>query len=362
MDNLSELLEKGYGLSHNPTYHYNRCMWSGTDGTECNDCAAACPEGVFPLGKLKKSDYAKCSKCGLCAAICPTKAIAPPAIRVRSFLKALSSDEAVSIACPRDEGRFSLRIDCLAALSWEEIACAALKNGVILSLRRCQNCPEKALFGRLMDTLNCVRRFLGDDVFFDRVQLLEENDDYVIPSGHMSRRELFSIYKKLDLDRTNRLLPSFDPKKDHPALFYRALLREIVQEKRNTAGNDKPTYVMALPSVNDRCYNCGVCTRACADRALSFRPAADGKSFIAVVDVWKCTGCGCCVKACREKALNAPAEMRLSQLGPVSVGRCTVHLCSVCGKTRKPSDTDGLCGFCRIRKQAAENRIADGRN
>lgn len=359
MDSLSEVLERDYGVGRNPGYDYARCLWSGTDGKPCHDCAGICPEGVLPDVKAKKPDYVKCSKCGLCAAVCPARAIAPPEIRVRSFLRALASDEALSAACAQEEGRFSLRLDCLAALSWEEIACAALKSGLVLSLRRCADCPEKEAYARLMDSLEQARRFLGDDTFFARVQLLEAGDDYAPQSGRLSRRELFGFYKKLDPERANRLLPAFDRKKDSPALLYRALLRELVQEKRDAAEGGKPRYVLPLPSVNERCYDCGVCVRACPSRALSFRKSADGGSFLAVVEAWRCTACGRCVSACREQALNAPAPMQLTQLGPVSVGRCEALLCSVCGKPRKPSDEDGLCGFCRMRKKAAE-RAAEG--
>ena len=177
MDTLSDLLEQGYGLGRNPVYEYSRCRWSGTGGTECHACVQACPEGVFPDVKAKKPDYDKCSKCGLCAAACPTRAIAAPQIRVRQFLRALASDEAMSVGCLHDESHFTLRLDCLAALSWEEIACAALKNGVVLSLRACPTCPKRDHYARLMDSLEQVRRFLGDDFFFDRVQLLEEGDE-----------------------------------------------------------------------------------------------------------------------------------------------------------------------------------------
>lgn len=359
MDSLSEVLERDYGISRNPGYDYSRCRWSGTGGTPCHECAAACPEGVFPDVKAKKPDYAKCSKCGLCAAVCPTRAIAPPELRVRSFLRALASDETLSVGCTCEEGRFSLHLDCLAALSWEEIACAALKNGLVLSLRPCGDCPEKERYARLLEALENARRFLGDKTFFERVQLLEAGDEYAPQSGRISRRELFSFYKKLDPERANRLLPEWDKKQNGPALIYRALLRDLVRDRRAAAEGEKPRYVVSLPSVNERCYDCGVCVRACPDRALSFRKSADGKSFRAVVEAWKCTACGRCAAACHEKAIPGIGDMQVTQLGPVSVGRCDVLLCSVCGKARRPSDEDGLCGFCRMRKKAAE-RAAEG--
>ena len=358
MDTLSDLLEQGYGLGRNPAYEYSRCRWSGTGGTECHACVQACPEGVFPDVKAKKPDYDKCSKCGLCAAACPTRAIAAPQIRVRQFLRALASDEAMSVGCLHDESHFTLRLDCLAALSWEEIACAALKNGVVLSLRACPTCPKRDHYARLMDSLEQVRRFLGDDFFFDRVQLLEEGDEYTGSEAQVSRREFFSLYKKLDPERINRLLPPWEQREKIPALFYRALLKQLVQARRDAADGEKPCYTVTLPQVNANCYNCGVCVRACASRALSFRQSEDGGGFLAVVESWKCIACGRCEQSCREKAIAGERTVRVTQLGKAVVGRCSVVLCSVCGKPRKPSDEDGLCSSCRMKKKVADRALA----
>ncbi len=359
MDSLSELLERDYGITKNPGYQYSRCLWSGTDGKPCHECAAACPNGVYPDVKQKKPDFSKCARCGACAAACPARAIAPPEVRVRSFLRALATDEIMHIACSREEGKASLRLERLSALSWEEIACAALKNGAVLSIRPCGTCPDKACFTRLMQTLDRVKRFLGDEVFFDRVQLLEEGDPAASTGNQISRRELFSLYKRLDPERANRLLPKWTPKKDSPALIWRALLRDLVQERRSAAAADRlPVYVLPLPAVSDACYDCGVCVRRCEDRALSFRTGADGESFQAVVEAWKCTGCGRCAAACRENAISGMRGMQLTKLGQVSVRRCRKYYCSECGKARKPGDSDGLCGFCRLRKKSAEKALA----
>ena len=358
MEELSSLLEKTYGLGRTPGYDYSRCLWSGTSGTACHACAQACPEGVLPDVKAKKPDFARCTKCGFCAAVCPPRAISPPQIRVRQFMRALASDETLSVGCLRDEGSWTLRPDCLAALSWEEIACAALKNSVVLSLRSCRGCPQRDNYSRLLDSLDHARQFLGDDFFFDRIQLLEEGDEYTGGGSQISRREFFSLYKKYDPERASRLLPPREKAEDSPALFYRALLKQLVQVRRETSEGEKPGYTVMLPKVSARCYNCGVCVRACPSRALSFRQSEDGGSFLAVVEVWKCTACGRCGQSCKEKAITELQPVRVTQLGPVAVGRCSVVLCSSCGKPRRPSDEDGLCSSCRMRKKVAERARA----
>lgn len=353
-DSLTELLEQEYGLTPNPGYNYMRCLWNGADGRECHDCVRFCPEGVFRDVKGKKPNYAKCSRCGLCAAVCPTLAISPPEIRAREYLRALGSDEVLSAACTRDAGRFSLRVECLLALSWEQIAVAAIRNAVLLSLRPCADCPHPERVGKLMETLERVRRFLGEDVFFERVRILEAGEEYRSHDDTVSRRELFSYYKKLDPLRPIGLLPEWDKKENAPPLFYRALLRDQIAEKRAAARGEKPRYVMPLPAFSDACYSCGVCVRRCPDRALSFRRTPDGESFQCVVDAWKCTACSRCGVGCHEKAISGMAEMSLTRLGPASVKRGRAYLCVVCGKPRKPGDADGLCGLCRVRKRTAE--------
>ncbi len=360
MDEISELLERNYGLKDKPIFTQARCLNSGTMQRKCDACVRVCHAGVYPEAAAKNPDYRRCEKCGFCASVCPGKAISPPREQVRDFLKALASEEAVHIACGKETAGAALQVACLAALSWEQLACLALTSGAILSLRPCKSCAHQDWFREILKSLDYVRRFVGEDLFFEKIRLAEEGEPYAPPGSRMSRRDLFTLYRRMDPSRSLSFLPVWRAEND-AALFYAALLRDLVKKRRRAAAQP-PTYVLPLPAVNGSCHACGVCAKKCPTGALSFRPLPDEKQFAAVVEAWKCTACGRCAEACREKAISGLMPMRLTHLGPVAVRRNEILLCSACGKSRKPSDTDGLCGLCRILKKAGSHPKAERRD
>ncbi len=350
MDEISELLGRDYGLAGRPAYAGSGCLNSGTLGIKCSECVRACKNGVYPNATAKNPDYRKCESCGMCAAACPGKAIAPPVGMVRDFLKSLAADGPMYIACEKEQAGGTLQVQCLAALSPEQVACAVLRCGAVISVRPCHDCPRQDDYRKALDMLDRVRRFVGEDLFLEKIQLAAEGDAYAPPGVRMSRRELFTLPRRLNPTPVLSLMP--EPRAGAlPGLFYAALLRDLIK-KRKQESAQVPAYVVPLPAVNDRCYACGVCASACPTSALCFRTLPDGKHFAAVVEAWKCTACGRCADACREKAISGIREMRISHLGPVAVGRHEVLRCSACGKPRKRSDLDGLCGLCRILRKA----------
>ncbi|MGN1209276.1 MAG: FAD-dependent oxidoreductase, partial [Duodenibacillus sp.] len=53
-----------------------RCLKA--KGVDCAVCRTVCPEGLDPSAPMSESDAAKCTKCGLCARMCPAHAVAFP--------------------------------------------------------------------------------------------------------------------------------------------------------------------------------------------------------------------------------------------------------------------------------------------
>lgn len=321
MESLIDILRGTYRLTGTPTYHNKYCVNASSFGYDCAECVRLCPEKVFVSGKkTQKPDFSKCTKCGICAAACPVKAISPVDTQVRSFLMALAKDEEISAGCLEDAAGWAVSCDCLAALSWEQIACAALRNGMVISMRGCGSCEKKDCAATIFETLRKAKHFLGDDLFFDKIRILEKGDTYEPHGNAISRRELFTFFKRMPLDTAVNMLPELKTS-ERSELFYRALLRDLVWERYDsTPKEQRSRYPVALPRITDSCDGCGMCARMCPEKALTVQTDENGTKLV-TAEAWKCTSCGKCVKSCSKKAINGMSEMGVPHLGKVLLKR-----------------------------------------
>lgn len=350
------VLQNEYKITGEPSYTARYCMNAGPFGYPCDKCVRLCPEKLFPEPKTKRVKFDACTKCGICAAACPSAAITPVNSRVREFMMAVAKEDEISVGCEVDEDTWTIQLDCLAALSWEQIAIAALKTGIALSVRKCAECEREECRRQVFETIERARRFLGDDVFFSQVQIIEEGDEYVPQGKGISRRELLTFFMHMPLDTALNMLPKLGTGEQN-ALIYRAILRDMIQEKYASLPKEKrPRYIMDLPRVNDKCYMCGNCKRQCPEKALDFKPSDDGETFMVTVEAWKCTACGVCEKICREKAITGMSPMAIPHIGKVMVKRVKMIKCALCGKPIKAGTEDGLCDICRIKEKSRIRR------
>lgn len=320
MESLIDILRKTYRLSGLPAYQSKYCISASSLGYTCDACASLCPEKLFAAGrKSKKPDFSKCIKCGICAAVCPGKAIAPIDTQVRGYMMALAKNGELTVGCIRHEAGLAVSYECLAALSWEQIACSALKNGIALYTGACAGCEKRDCAAKIMETLTKVKTFLGDELFFDKVRLLEQGDCIEVRGSAMSRRDLLTVFKRMPLDTAVTMLPQLSLEQN--GLFYRALLRDLINERYAAVPKAERTrYVTVLPMITDKCTFCGICERACPEKALAIRMAEDG-TRIMTVEAWKCVSCGKCAKACGKKAIDGMADMSVPHLGTVLLKR-----------------------------------------
>lgn len=354
MYTLKERLEGIYAITRTPQYIPNRCTNRKTNGESCTVCADICPERIYPAGKRKHPVWDQCIRCGLCAAVCPARCIVPPADRVNSYLMAAAKRGPLTVGCNSEEHTFQLSLHCLAAISWEQLAYAALQKGVLISLRQCAGCDCKAEYAIIQENLETLRKFLGEERFRQAVTILtDENQSYTPPKETVSRRELLHFIGSTPLDKAFAMLPKVERKRDN-ALFYRAMLRDAVDEARQKNPESGEKFGMVLPRFNNHCYNCGYCAHACPNDALKL--LSSGPTFTVAVDAWRCTGCGICQNTCRSDGISGILPVKLPHLRMVALGRFPTSNCAECGNPFPPSPGVVLCAACMNRRRAQELR------
>ena len=345
---ITDLLSTKYYINAVPTYQAMRCSDRKTNGEDCTVCSDICPQGIYPVGKRKRPVWTQCIKCGICAANCPDKCLTFPGARVDNFLMAVSKSGETGIGCAEDDSVMTLTVSCLAAVSWEQMAYAALSKGLVISRKACDKCEREGFKELIDDNIERLRFFLGDELFNKKVKILYEGDKYEPTDTGMSRRELFNIFKNLPLDKAMRIVPELESTQDN-GLFYRAMLRdEILRSSEGVAVADRPKFRIKLPVFNENCYNCGTCVRTCPQKALKITQQDD--KFLITIDAWRCTGCGICSRSCKVEGISGMATMKVSTLGKVALKRVPVYTCVNCGKPRHKDSEDGLCQFCISRR------------
>lgn len=357
VQNMGSLLQNNYYIGAVPTYNAMRCSDRKSLGCDCSVCFATCPMGIYPEGKRKKPVWTQCLKCGICAANCPDRCITPPAARVEQFLMAAAKKGETGICCREDSMALGLAVSCIAAISWEQMAYLALGEGLVISLKHCAVCENTNLKMLIMQNLEQLRFFLGDELFEKKVKILQGNDTYEPESTGMSRRELFRVFREMPLDRAVQSLPKLENGQDN-GLFYRGMLRDMVAENAaDVDPKDRPKFRVKLPVFTEKCYGCGMCEKACPQKALKVQ-VNDQKQILVTVEPWRCTGCGICMNACKEGAISALGTMKVSTLSKVALKKIQGYACEDCGKLRPKDAPEGVCTSCLARREMIRKRDA----
>lgn len=346
---LRQALEQNHGLAAYPCVIASGCTTRKKSGERCQVCSALCPTGHIDFVWKQEAGDADCIRCGICAANCPDRCILPASSRAESFLTAVCRDRVMEISCREDERIFSFTVSCVAGLSWEQLALAVLKNGLVISLAACGGCNQMKQASQIQRNLEQLRFFLGDDLFSERVTILE-NGEHRLEGTAMSRRQLIdSVRNSIQIPDPDSEILLENATQSTIGLMYRELLRDQVKEfSRKMERSARPKFRMRLPEFTENCFACESCVKACPRAALSF--SSDGEYVLAVVEPWRCTGCGMCVSACPSEGVRKPVAMQLRTLHRVVLKKIALFRCADCGNPRRRDAADGLCSLCRSKR------------
>lgn len=354
-------------LDHEPPFFAaDKCLNRRQTKHPCTLCHDRCPAGVLPVNPvLGKIDWTSCMGCGICITACPSRCFAPD-LRQQQMMVAPAEGKTVSFACISTKEPVGERqVECLCALPWEWLAALSMRVKVKLYTGECVSCKHKACREQLLENLQLLRAFLGEERFDKRILLVDD------PAGmkesgqekQVDRRGLFGMLgrnvKTSVATSVGSVLPApkGDPSRD--GFAYRKLLADMVRadclkraEKSKTENTapDYPVRNVLLPDFNARCHGCGVCVRVCPQQALSIEKESDETSLISI-EPWKCTGCGLCEAVCLHHGISGVEMTEVYHLN--KQGHVRVHhaCCTSCGAVIPLGTQDGFCIACSVKKK-----------
>lgn len=365
MDIVSQVIARTLDCEP-PFLNAEKCLNRRQTKHPCTLCHDRCPAGALPVNPvIQKTDWSQCIGCGICITACPSRCFAPD-LRQQQVMAAPANGKTVSFACARTKEPVGERhVECLCALPWEWLASLSMRVKVKLYIGECESCALEGCRDQLLENLQLLRVFLGEERFDSRILLTDD------PAGmkengqekQMDRRGLFGMLGRNVKTSVAASVSSVLPApKDDPArdgFAYRRLLADMIRadcvkrvekSKAEHTQAKYPQYGMLMPDFNARCFGCGVCVRVCPQQALSIEKESE-KSSLILIEPWKCTGCGLCEAVCLHKGINGMELAQIHHLNRQGHVRVYHESCAVCGDVIKRGAKDSLCIACSVKKK-----------
>lgn len=286
------------------TVSLESCVRSLSIGSQCERCKDACGfEAIDISGYSVRIEALKCTECALCAAVCPTGAIALP----QSSVLALSADELFCVALDSSDEL------CIDAQAEFESICQQRVNEANILLR---------FFGASSKiTLNVV----------DTAKNMPEDG---------SKRALFKMFTKSGIEAAHNSVKSEE--EIVLTVDYSLLKSKKVPAKRALFLNavdslellDKEAACeLSFASdkhIDDSCDNCSLCYNLCPSGALE---TTQMKNAI-VFSPHLCLKCRLCEDICEPKAISSLPKFDIAAFKEKRkkvLIKFKVKLCKSCG-------------------------------
>lgn len=349
-----------------PSFEMERCLNKRQTRHPCTLCHERCPEKAIPVNPVtEKIDWTKCISCGLCVSACPSRCFAPD-IRQQQNMSSPERGDRVAFSCAHTKEPVGGRqMECLCGLPWEWLAALSMRMPVMLYTGECENCALESCREQLIENLQQLRAFLGDERFDARIILTDDAADLNRREAEkqVDRRALFGLMgrrvKTSVAAGVSSVLPApgDDPSRD--GFAYRKLLAGMIRadcaSRSEKAGKENRPAVYAkygvlLPDFGAKCYGCEVCVRVCPQQALSIEQET-AKTRIISIEPVKCTGCGLCQAVCLHGGIEDMAFTPVYHLEKQGYVRVYHESCAKCGTAIARDTEDGLCIACSVKNR-----------
>ena len=356
----------------------DRCL--RTSGSGCRACVDICPAAALRLGphgstEAPQSERSRCTDCGLCAATCPSGAIAgvgvPPGALTR---EAERQSSAMNVVCakaprerPRNEENPDFPVSCLAALHPETAVATALalqpSSTLTLTRAQCSECPSaqqarvEALVQESVDLLQCLDDGGRKIVLAGISTKASDNQLHVAARPGTAGRRGWSRRELLTARRSGS--------RAAPAPAVTPARAELLS---HSADPSSVPLQLTHPVDAQGCTFCHACAAVCPTQALRMGrlPADDTEPndgavrLELVVDPGRCVGCGRCAQVCVDDLLTLGRGPQPASRDRGRVGRLVVlaqgkrPTCDTCEQPLAPGE-QGVCRRC----ESARTLVAD---
>jgi Fe-S-cluster-containing hydrogenase component 2 len=342
-------------ISRRVTVLEERCLREMHPSVPCERCVEACRVGAVRSGDGAMNVLATCLGCGVCAAQCPSGAIA-----VTGFDDVPRSGGNLRIECarvPPDTCEPSTWIvPCVGGLRIASLVAAVEKQGLptvaatLIDRGLCATCPVSGRTNLIADIharLSAMIRsagFLSPDLRIESAASLPADTR---PPGSQPPRSRRAILLSFVRARTLPRLP-FDARDDRAALGRLAARDGVVIDAR----------CVSSLRLTDACADHGVCAAGCPTRALrrTVTDVAGVKAVRLTFNSAGCIGCGRCVEICPEGAMihGAHGSGPLART-PIVLRERSLRTCSTCEDEFIDDSGGDLCPACRKSRSLFHN-------
>ena len=327
----------------------------------CRACLDACSRSAITLDPLRV-DSSACDGCRLCVPVCPALALTDRPNTRRALVdswRGLEPGAPYRLGCrrvdPDGAPSLSLRVGCVASLSWELLVIPLLlgAESVEVFTSPCSSCEYEPLRSLFEPHLRLAQAM---DLGPIRVSTLDEGATGA--SAGVSRRGLFtallgrgkqdaiSLLAAVGDGLQRRLLP--EARDEGDLNWLRSLVGVLIRRRGWSRPPIDGHRLVGRPRFDaDRCTRCGLCIAACPTGAIQ---GADGAGLEAGFELVpeRCTACDRCELVCPEAAVRLDAHVHPGEWGggaPLLQVERAVRFCTTCGEVAM-SGVVSLCSRC----------------
>lgn len=363
-----------------------QCTRNRHQVSSCRKCLDICPAGCLSSLEEIALDEDRCHGCGLCAGVCTAGVFNVREPAWEHLVSRVKGKEAVEIRCGR-ASRGSARTPesitvesrCLGWITFDHLADLAFSgiHSITLVAASCDGCGMAAVGDLLCQTVAGTKEAFANtgltaDIRFSVSQAKDpqEEQEKVSPGPTISRRELFSFWKRKSVESAIEIASEYvrelpdDPKR-LPYLVPRRRMRWVsglrtwADSSRQGASSrldsarltDLPLSKKTIDSTS--CIGCGMCTNFCPSGALrkgDFVSTGENPGIQVIThEPARCLACGLCHELCPQKAISR-CDLTVADVLSPQPQTLVTHIkkrCEQCDGVFLSRGGDPICSHCR---------------
>lgn len=345
-----------------PQLAIKHCLHFKNRLKSCTICQDACPHQAITTTRAAiKIDENRCKGCGSCRGLCPTQALTLKGFSLERLITEAAKKPKVILGCSQEGNKGNLSVPCLRGMTVEDYITLAILSGkreIFLNRTQCHHCEHmnQEWNDEILHRAQELGRALGIEIVIHAVD--SEGESLQIPQPELTRRELFSFFKRETTQMAGRAI-------DHVA-------EEFVGERNQRQINrnlflgalkalklsDNTVIPSELASINAwrvdaACNGCGLCQGVCPGQAWQVKK--ESESITVSHGPGRCVGCGLCQELCPQSAIKEDV-LKISKLeGFYLMKALSKRQCSQCEASFFNSEDDSEAEiFCLKCKKEQE--------